>query len=107
MTSFTRSSLLALSLIASLIPPARADDGAYIRFRLDAPTNAAWYARISAYIHVDPWSLPNVTWPSNAESAASARLAPGIFSPWFDLKAYGGYRLHGRDDRAASPWRLC
>ncbi len=100
MTSITRSSLLALSLIASLIPSGWAEDGAYIRFRLDAPTNAAWYARISAYIHVDPWSLPNVTWPSNAASAVSNRLAPGAFSPWFDLKAYGGHRLHGRHDRA-------
>jgi hypothetical protein len=99
MNLLARACLLALTL-ATLARPARAGDGAYIRFRLDDPTNAAWYVRISAYVHVDPWSLPATVWPSGAVSAVSNRLAPGAFSPWFDLKAYAGKRLHGRHNRA-------
>lgn len=100
MPPFTRTVLLALGLAASLAAPARAGDGAFIRVRLDEPAGSNWYVRISAYIHVDPWSLPTIVWPEGAERAATNRLAPGAFSPWFDLKAYGGARLHGRHDRA-------
>jgi hypothetical protein len=99
MTLLARACLLTLTL-AALACPARADDGAWVRFKLDEPTNTAWYARISAYVHVDPWSLPTTVWPSGAVASVSNRLAPGAFSPWFDLKAYAAKRLHGRHNRA-------
>jgi len=43
---------------------------------------------------------PAAVWPKSADKDARSRIASGQFTPWFDLGAHAGKRLHGRLNRA-------
>ena len=92
--------LTFLTLLALFTLTTSAADGSWIRFRLEPPVTDPWYVAISAYVHVDPWSIGQKIWPEGADKNSASRIKPGDFTPWFDLKAYGGRRLHGRHNRA-------
>jgi hypothetical protein len=69
-------------------------DGVFVRFQLVEPATTNWCVQLGGYIHNgEPWYLPATNWPT-------ARVAPGQFSPWFDLGTYAGKRLHGRLNKA-------
>jgi len=94
--------LARLGLLAGLAgeaSPTQAGD-VFARFRMDAPANSVWYARLGGYIHREPWYLPGTVWPRNADKDKAARLPSGQFSPWFDVTSWAGKRLHGRLNRA-------
>ena len=101
----TRRSLgAATALLAALLLSARAPaaegGGVFLRFRLLEPPDAAWFVKLGGYIHNDPWYLPEAVWPAGADTDPAARLRSGEASPWFDLQAHAGARLHGRLRRA-------
>jgi Beta-galactosidase trimerisation domain len=73
-----------------------ADDGVFVRFRLQKPESARYYVKLGGYIHQPNWYLPEANIPANAEKADRARIAAGEFTGWFDLKAYAGTNLHKR-----------
>src|SRR5262245_55958879 len=73
-----------------------ANDGVFVRFRLNEPAGAKYYVKLGGYIHQPNWYLPEANVPADAEKARSARVAVGQFTEWFDLAAYGGKNLHGR-----------
>lgn len=91
--------LLAALALAVPISSESADDGVFVRFQLVQPgTNH--YVQLSGNIHVDPWYLPNVTWPTNAGTDATRRVPTGQFTDWFDIRQWAGAKLHGRMSRA-------
>ncbi|HEY0456605.1 MAG TPA: hypothetical protein VGE41_09540 [Verrucomicrobiae bacterium] len=79
---------------------ARAVDSVFFRVQLAEPADAPWYLKIGGYIHVDPWHMPDAVWPAKADKDQKQRIAPGQFSPWFDLSTHAGKKLHGRHHRA-------
>lgn len=88
---------LGLTLAAA---SASAAEGVFVRFQLVEPAEKPWFVKLGGYIHNDPWYLPDAVWPLRADKDATRRLAPGQFSPWFDLGTHAGKRLHGRLKRA-------
>src|SRR5262249_3955011 len=96
------SMIRALFLFALLIQPGTAwsGDGVFLRLRLDEPADAAWYVKLSGYIHNDPWRLPDAVWPAGADRDPNKRVPPREFSPWFDLGTHAGKKLHGQQHRA-------
>ncbi|MBN2507738.1 MAG: hypothetical protein JXQ71_13700 [Verrucomicrobia bacterium] len=95
-----RNSWITAALLAALAPLAAAADGVFVRFQMVEPAAATWFVKLGGYIHNDPWHLPEAVWPDGARTDPSKRLASGQFSPWFDLGAHAGQRLHGRLSRA-------
>jgi len=75
-------------------------DGVFVRFQVVEPAKSAWYVKLGGYIHNEPWYLPEAIWPMGADSSEAKRLQGEEFSPWFDLGAHAGQRLHGRLHRA-------
>src|SRR5436190_502254 len=72
------------------------DDGVYVRFKLEKPASTNWFVQLRGYIHVDPWYITEVAWPSGANTNAAARVASGQFTDWFDVKEWAGKKFHGR-----------
>lgn len=92
---------LCRRLIPLLVLPWSAPaDGVFVRFQLAAPTNAAWFVKLGGYIHSEPWHLPPAVWPAGADKNVTNRIPAGRPSPWFDLGAHGGAKLHVRHRRA-------
>lgn len=91
--------ILALAFFQSL-EIARADDGVFVRFQIAGVAQNSWFVKLGGYIHNEPWYLPAAVWPAGADKDATKRIAGGTFSPWFDLGAHGGKKLHGRLHRA-------
>ena len=83
-----------------LTPCAAAADGVFVRFQLLKPSDSAWFVKMGGFVHNDPWVLPDATWPAGASQDPAKRVAPGQSSPWFDLGAHAGNKLHGRLHRA-------
>ena len=101
MTRTGRITRWALALVALCGTAAGAEDnGVFVRLRLVEPTTGTYFVRLRGYIHIDPWYLPNVVVPTDADRDAAKRLAAGQWTDWFDLEAYGGARLHGRQQRS-------
>src|SRR5262245_35448652 len=92
--------LFTLLTPSLLITPATAAEGVFVRFRFAGSEGAAWFVKIGGTIHNDPWHLPGAVWPADADRDATKRVAAGEFSPWFNLGAHAGRRLHGRLKRA-------
>lgn len=91
------SIFFGLILIAST---ASAADGVYVRFRMVEPADTAWHVKLGCFVHVEPWTLPGAVLPSEAAKDLKARFVSGQFTPWFDLRAYAGVKLHGQQNRA-------
>jgi hypothetical protein len=92
--------LLGLLWLMAAPSPAAEPEGVFVRFQWVEPSPTAWFVRLSGYIHNDPWRLPDAVWPAGADKDAAKRVGAGEFSPWFDLRAHAGKRLHGRLRRA-------
>lgn len=90
---------LILALAGGLVA-ARAEDGVFVRFKMNEPANAKFYLELGGYIHAEPWYLPRGTIPPEAEGKSAVRAASGAWTEWFDLEAWAGQRLHGRLNRA-------
>ncbi len=88
--------LLSLATCAAL----RAEDGVQVRFRLVEPAGQPWFVKIGGHIHNDPWSLKDAAYPDGAGADAARRVPAGGFSPWIDLQAHAGGKLHARQNRA-------
>lgn len=69
---------------------AAADDGVFVRFQVPEPAGHEWKLKLSGFIHKEPWYLPEF----------SAVVPAGGWSPWVDVKAWCGAKLHGRLNRA-------
>jgi len=91
---------IAVAFAAAIAPADAAADGVLVRFRLNQPERAHFFVRIGGYIHEPNWSLPSAEIPIGANKEPAARLASGEFTPWFDLGAHAGKRLHGHENRA-------
>src|SRR5436190_8224194 len=92
---------LALLLLGGNVHRApAAEDGVFVRFRLLEPQGASYHVALGGYIHKEPWYLPAAILPAGADRDAGKRLSAGQFTPWFNLKAHAGARLHGRMSRA-------
>lgn len=88
-------SVLALAVIAD--GQARsADDGLFVRFKLEKPQGTTYFVRVGGFIHNDPWYLPGAIVPEGAEKDPARQTPAGQFTPWLDLKKLAGKRLHGR-----------
>ncbi len=96
----TACSLLFCVLISSLTTATDAADGVHFRIMLMEPADQPWFVRIGGYIHNDPWYLKNAVLPADADTDVAKRVAPGQFSPWFDLLTHSGGKLHPRQERA-------
>jgi hypothetical protein len=90
----------ALLCLALLARTAVAADGVFVRLQLVQPAEAAWFVKLSGYIHRDPWHLPDAVWPAGADQDDTKRVPGGEFSPWFDLGTHAGKKLHGQLKRA-------
>jgi hypothetical protein len=90
--------LFALAIFGT--SPASGAEGVFVRFQLVEPSEQPWFVKLGGYIHNEPWHLPNAVWPTGADSEPAHRVAPGQFSPWFDLGSHAGKKLHGRHNRA-------
>src|SRR4051812_47116593 len=84
------------SLLIVAVPDGRADDGVFVRFRLNEPTGANFYVKLGGTIHQPNWSLAPAIIPADAERANHARVPAGQFTDWFDLGKHAGANLHGR-----------
>ena len=93
---------VAFLLLASLLATvARADEpGVFVRFRLEEPRDTRYHVRLGGFIHVSPWRLSAATIPAGADRDASLRVPSGATTPWFDLAAHAGDRLHARHHRS-------
>lgn len=89
-------------LVAAVLIPyfASAADGVFFRIKLNEPADRAWHVNIGGHIHVDPWSMAGAVWPAGADKDAAKNVAPGQFSPWFDLVKHAGAKIHGKHNRA-------
>jgi len=98
---FCRTLCLAVTVAVATVSAA-ADDGVFVRFRLESPGDGKceYFVRIGGYIHKDPWYLPAAVIPPGADRDAAQRIAGGRHTPWFDLKQHAAGRLHGRLHRA-------
>ena len=94
-----RGLLVGLFTCASTVA-AGAQDGVFVRFRLLEPEGTTYFVRLGGYIHNDPWYLPEAVVPAGADADAAVRVPAGEPTPWFDLGAHAGPRLHGRLNRA-------
>lgn len=90
--------LAALLILLNRSSPAA--DGVFVRIKLTEPADHPWFVKLGGYIHNDPWQLPSAVWPADADKDASKRVAPGQFSPWFDLVTHAAGKLHGQQKRA-------
>ena len=95
-----RSWRLLLLLIPLTLPASSADSGVFVRFKLLEPAGTDYYVQIAAYVHVEPWSLPETVWPAGADRDHAGRIPSGVFTDWFDVGRYAGSKLHGRLHRA-------
>jgi len=77
-----------------------AAEGVFVRIQLADRPDTSWFVKLGGYIHNEPWRMPDAVWPSEANNDATRRLKGGEASPWFDLGAHAGKRLHGRLQRA-------
>ena len=77
-----------------------AEDGVFVRFRLQQPEGAKFYVKLGGFIHQPNWHLPTAEIPTGADKNGFARIGAGQFTEWFDLKVYAGTNLHGRLNRA-------
>ncbi len=93
---------IAVYLALSLAALTAAEDGVFVRFALRSPAEpqTAYFVRLGGFIHREPWYLPAAVIPDGADRDPSRRLTPGQASPWFDLRAHAGGRLHGRLHRS-------
>jgi hypothetical protein len=71
-----------------------------VRFKLLEPTETSYYVQVGGYIHIDPWRLPATILPAGADNDLSKRVRSGTFTDWFDLRKYGGEKLHSQLNRA-------
>ncbi len=93
----TKFSLLCLSIfLVATFQLHAADDGVFVRFRLQKPEGAKFYVKLGGFIHQPNWYLPAVNVPGGAEKTERERIDAGQFTDWFDLKSYAGTNLHGR-----------
>ncbi|MEO5802968.1 MAG: beta-galactosidase trimerization domain-containing protein [Verrucomicrobiota bacterium] len=67
-----------------------ADDGVFVRFRLQKPDDAKYYVKIGGVVHQANWFLAEKIF------SAEPRITSGQFTDWIDLKAYAGTNLHSR-----------
>jgi hypothetical protein len=77
-----------------------AEDGVFVRFRLQEPAGARYYVKLGGYIHQPNWYLAAANVPAGAEKEQRARVAAGEFTEWFDLSKHAGADLHARQNRA-------
>ncbi len=103
----TAAAVLLTALVFALLPALRGDDakpvvadGVFFRVRVAEPADQPWLAKIGGHIHVDPWSMAGAVLPAGADKDAAKKVAPGQFSPWFDLVAHAGAKIHGKHSRA-------
>ena len=78
----------------------QAAEGCYVRFKLIDPADVTFHTRLGGYIHKVPWYLPRTIWPENANRDRSAGFTSGRFTDWFDVKQWGGTKLHRRMNRS-------
>ncbi|MBA3483202.1 MAG: beta-galactosidase trimerization domain-containing protein [Pirellulales bacterium] len=86
--------------LASTARSDAAEDGVFVRFRLQQPQGAKYYVKLGGYVHTPNWYFPAADIPADAEKPDHARVAAGEFTEWFDLAAHGGASLHGRQNLA-------
>jgi hypothetical protein len=100
MTALSRHLAAAGLLFLMHLSLASAADGVFVRFKLEDPAGKPWFVNLAGYIHYDPWQLPGAIVPPGADKDESKRVGPGQFSPWFDIAAHAGSKLHGKQHRA-------
>lgn len=90
------------AFVAAVLLPhvAPAADGVFFRIKLNEPADRAWHVNIGGHIHVDPWSMAGAVWPAGSDKDPAKNVAPGQFSPWFDLVKHAGAKIHGKHHRA-------
>jgi hypothetical protein len=87
----------ALALVLGFAAVAcAADDGVFVRFKLDAPTNVTWLVRSRLVIHVPPWQYLLPPLPEGADTTMAKRHSGGEFTAWLDVKTLAGAYLHDR-----------
>ena len=92
--------MLPLILAAIALSSASSSGGVFVRFKLLEPTETTYYVQVGAYIHIEPWRLAATILPAGADSDVSKRVRSGTFTDWFDLRKYGGTKLHSQLNRA-------
>ena len=92
--------MLPLILGAIALSSASSSGGVFVRFKLLEPTETTYYVQVGAYIHIEPWRLAATILPAGADSDVSKRVRSGMFTEWFDLREYGGTKLHSQLNRA-------
>jgi hypothetical protein len=65
--------------------------GVFLRVKVHEPATGDVQVLLGGYIHNSPWYLPKGQLPT---------FPAGNWSPWFDVEAWAGERLHKRQNRA-------
>jgi hypothetical protein len=83
-------------LITCIAQTVLADDGVWVRFRLNGAPPTTYYVEIAGMVHKPNWYLPTLTVPTNATRSVTNRFRAGTYTDWVDLRAWAGTNLHGR-----------
>jgi len=68
----------------------------YVRFDLVTPRDTDYSLQLGGFIHKTPWRLPRARFPQDK----TQQFRSGTPTPWFDIKAWAGDKLHGQHHRS-------